>query len=570
MAAPTAIARPQRWDRPFGPEMANADVARVLDLPLFRDIDPEGFPAGQGLADIIRNDARIVPYRRGDVVVRQGDYGNSLFIVASGSVRVVVDETRDAELGRHTSRRRRGVFEALRQLWANADEPEARDLSVYRDVAVRVRGDDADARTSVEDVDAFVGKHNTVQLGPGEFFGEIAALARTPRSATVVVEADADLVELRWQGLRDIRRRDPGFRAFIDGRYRERSLKQHMAEAPLFAHLDETALQEVVENTLFETHGTHEWFAGFKRLREQGADEVAEQEPTVIEEGHYLDGLIMIRSGFARVSERLDQGQRTVSYATVNETFGLEEIADHWRTGADLVARRSLRAVGYVDILRVPTALIEKHVLPSLPARLLPAPAAARSSDPAWQERSTDAGLEQSLLDFLVDSRTINGTATMLIDVERCIACDDCVRACASTHDNNPRFKRHGATHGHLQVTNACMHCADPVCLIGCPTGAIHRHETGPVVIDDATCIGCGTCANSCPYDNISMVEIRDSEGGFVVDEATGAPIVKATKCDLCYDQLGGPACQRACPHDALIRIDMRDRARLADWVYRS
>jgi Fe-S-cluster-containing dehydrogenase component len=114
------------------------------------------------------------------------------------------------------------------------------------------------------------------------------------------------------------------------------------------------------------------------------------------------------------------------------------------------------------------------------------------------------------------------------------------------------------------------MHCADPVCLIGCPTGAIHRHESGPVVIDDATCIGCGTCANACPYDNISMVEIRDKTGAFVVDEASQEPIVKATKCDLCFDQLGGPACQRACPHDALIRVDMRDHKTLAQWVNRS
>ena len=59
-------------------------------------------------------------------------------------------------------------------------------------------------------------------------------------------------------------------------------------------------------------------------------------------------------------------------------------------------------------------------------------------------------------------------------------------------------------------VANACMHCVDPVCMIGCPTGAIHRESIeGQVVINDRTCVGCATCANSCPYDNIQMVEIR-------------------------------------------------------------
>jgi Fe-S-cluster-containing hydrogenase component 2 len=37
----------------------------------------------------------------------------------------------------------------------------------------------------------------------------------------------------------------------------------------------------------------------------------------------------------------------------------------------------------------------------------------------------------------------------------------------------------------------------------------------------------------------------------------------------LCFDQPGGPACQRACPHDALQRFDMQDRPTLAGWLNR-
>jgi Fe-S-cluster-containing hydrogenase component 2 len=119
-------------------------------------------------------------------------------------------------------------------------------------------------------------------------------------------------------------------------------------------------------------------------------------------------------------------------------------------------------------------------------------------------------------------------------------------------------------------VAHACMHCVDAVCLIGCPTGAIHRElETGEVQIDDSTCIGCGTCARSCPYDNIVMVEIADQAGRRLVDSDTGTAIRRATKCDLCTDQWGGPACQRACPNDALVRLDMSDREGLAAWLRR-
>ena len=46
-------------------------------------------------------------------------------------------------------------------------------------------------------------------------------------------------------------------------------------------------------------------------------------------------------------------------------------------------------------------------------------------------------------------------------------------------------------------------------------------------------------------------------------------PIIKATKCDLCVEQMGGPACERACPHGALKRMNMNDLALLADWLAR-
>jgi Fe-S-cluster-containing dehydrogenase component len=158
----------------------------------------------------------------------------------------------------------------------------------------------------------------------------------------------------------------------------------------------------------------------------------------------------------------------------------------------------------------------------------------------------------------------------MLINLDRCTRCDDCVRACAATHDNNPRFIRQGPKHDNIMVANACMHCVDPVCMIGCPTGAIARDiDSGTVRINDRTCIGCSTCANSCPYQAIHMVEIRDPGGAFVVDSATQQPILKATKCDFCAGQLTGPACQNACPHDALVRVDMSDLTQLASWMGR-
>ena len=65
------------------------------------------------------------------------------------------------------------------------------------------------------------------------------------------------------------------------------------------------------------------------------------------------------------------------------------------------------------------------------------------------------------------------------------------------------------------------------------------------------------------------MVPVRDDKGLFLLDQNEQAPIQKATKCDLCVEQLGGPSCARACPHDAMIRADMRDLDTLAQFFNR-
>jgi len=55
------------------------------------------------------------------------------------------------------------------------------------------------------------------------------------------------------------------------------------------------------------------------------------------------------------------------------------------------------------------------------------------------------------------------------------------------------------------------------------------------------------------------MVSIRDKEGDHILDPNNHKPIIKATKYDLCADQLTGPACAYACPQDALNRVDFRE-----------
>ena len=554
------LTRPQRWDSPFDPEMGESDVASLMERPPLAAINAEAFPDHTPLAGILQNDTRIVDYKAGDIVVREGDYGNSAFLVLGGKLRVFVADYPDALSGRETMGKK-GFFATISQIWHNSTIPEVRDTEKYgsqtlrstvsRGARSRKRGDSK--RVFVQDIPAILDECRTAEMGEDEIFGELAALGRIPRTATIFAETDTTLLEIRWQGLREIRRFDDGFRRTIDGRYRQNALRVHLRETELFSKLDEEVLGKVADATLFETYGTFDWHVSFQRLRSSGTGGV-EHEPAIARQGEYADGLLMIRAGFARVSIEYGSAQRTLTYLSAGGTFGLEELYATWKSGKSVSHGASLTALGYVDVLRVPAQVLEEYVFPEI-------------DQPAAESVAVGSRTlaEDALLEWAVEERFINATKSMLIDLTRCVRCDDCVRACASTHGGNPRFIRHGKTFGDWMVANACMHCTDPVCMIGCPTGAIHRSEIdGTVIINDETCIGCITCAASCPYNNIRMVEIKNRMGVALVDPDSNRPILKATKCDLCYTNPGGPACLHACPHEALRRVDFH-RGALAE-----
>jgi len=351
------------------------------------------------------------------------------------------------------------------------------------------------------------------------------------------------------------------------------------------------ALEEVVKVTEFLSFGKFHWFERSSEEEQEGThwrDRLGTQ-PLIASQGHYPNGVYMVRAGFARLTRETDQGEQTVSYLRPESPYGygLEEVIDNYlskrdeltaqdtRTAARMTLPYTLRAIGYADTVFFPTSVLERFVLPTYREEDLRALVKRESAEAPGLH-----GLElvsdevpPDLRDFLIDHHLVNGTQSMVINLDRCTRCDDCVTGCSSAHERDPRFVRHGLIHGNLMVANACMHCVDPVCLIDCPTGAIHRPLGGGLVmIQDSTCIGCSACAHNCPYDNIRMVPIRDPDERVVtkaVGGGVGDPQMRATKCDLCHDQ-GDPACVRACPHDALRRVDLSDLGTLqslAKWL---
>jgi formate dehydrogenase iron-sulfur subunit len=197
-------------------------------------------------------------------------------------------------------------------------------------------------------------------------------------------------------------------------------------------------------------------------------------------------------------------------------------------------------------------------MFPPLPnPSVQPAPAAFGSQDVVRRSAST----------VQAPARQLTPVAK-LIDVSKCIGCKACQAACLEWNDLREEVGvNHGVYDNPLDLTpdsltvmrftewvnpetqnlewlirkDGCMHCADPGCLKACPSpGAIVQYTNGIVDFVHENCIGCGYCIKGCPF-NIPRISKKDNT---------------VYKCTLCSDRVAvgqGPACQKACPTQAIV-----------------
>ena len=145
--------------------------------------------------------------------------------------------------------------------------------------------------------------------------------------------------------------------------------------------------------------------------------------------------------------------------------------------------------------------------------------------------------------------------SALIINMDLCTRCGNCVQACSDLHDGYSRLIRRGKKLTHrdeqeelenLFFPNSCVQCRTPDCMTGCPVGSIARDKDGEVYIKDF-CVGCGACAKGCEFGNISMVVIGDKKAA--------KPKRKASKCDICKGY-SDANCVYNCPQAAIIRVD--------------
>jgi Fe-S-cluster-containing hydrogenase component 2 len=409
--------------------------------------------------------------------------------------------------------------------------------------------------------------------------GEMSCLSGMPRAADIMALEDGEVWEVR-RNLLDRVMRSPAQRLRFRTLYRERALGLVLANAELFQHVPDDEYKRCVEF-----------------LKQVLTFVSVSPGQTIFQQGERADSMYLVRLGHIRVGVKQFGREVTVFYrgpGTVVGEIGLLPISSEEAHKAgdkidrdleDVLLRLSgpdelaaalpagqrtatCSALDHVEMARIGRADFLEMIrrFPSVRRRLIHLSVERIGEiDAATGDIATAA----TRLEY-INQGLYQGQSLLVLDLDRCTRCDLCTNACIEQHGTEShgvpitRLLREGLRFGSYLVATACRSCKDAYCMIGCPVDSIHRGKHLQIVIEDH-CIGCGLCAQNCPYGNIFMIPNNSRQS-----ETTGGPVqnrlvaaAKAATCDLCDAdgrlQTPVPRCVYACPHDAAFRMTGED-----------
>jgi len=388
-------------------------------------------------------------------------------------------------------------------------------------------------------VEIEVDQDRRVTLAQGDFFGEMGLISGRRRTATVrAAEPGTILLETPRKQILKLIASVKSVRRALDEVFMLRAL-----QTSIFPEVERSFLEALVKK------------AKMKNFKKGEA---------LFAEGDVGDALYVIRKGSVKISRRnragVDVAQTYIAAGNYVGEISLLSERDEPRTATVSAA------------VACETIIIEKSDFQEL---LKHFPAARERISLLAQERKVEnvvtnwSETSGSILDFMMTEGLTDAENVLLIDSDLCVGCDNCESACASTHGGHSRLDRKGGkSFASIQLPISCRHCENPLCMLDCPPDALTRLHNGEVIIRDS-CIGCGNCVGNCPYGVIHIVHdhIHKSPplwnwlGLGTVEEGPA----KAAKCDMCYSLRGGPACVRACPTGAAMRVDAEKLVKIAN-----
>jgi CRP-like cAMP-binding protein/Fe-S-cluster-containing hydrogenase component 2 len=427
-------------------------------------------------------------------------------------------------------------------------------------------------------------------LRRGEYLGEHGMLTGQQRNATARAQTAALVLEVPEQVMQHLLEIVPALQSFFEQLTITRSLEAMLRQMALFQGVSTVDIRHIAEQTEVKRY-------------ERDARLFSENK----QERPAREALHLLLEGFVKVARKTAAG--TGQDKSDERIIAYRQGGDYFAGGLDMLGDR--QAVTVTAITRTRVAEVPRQVVTALLARYPEVNQRFQERMQSYQGASAAANsavfapfdfrmpsLENSLSDMearaglhsLVGDGVVEGTEVLVIDLDKCIHCNECEEACERRHGHS-RMNRKGMVVGNMSIATACRQCQDPVCML-CSRAGIARLPSGEVYITES-CIGCGICAERCPYDNISIMTLDEDEedgaestlqrfqsffkngGGkergrkILPMAAAPGPLNPARaidaydemrkklaiKCDLCagYEN---QACVQACPTGAAIRIN--------------
>jgi NADPH-dependent 2,4-dienoyl-CoA reductase/sulfur reductase-like enzyme/pSer/pThr/pTyr-binding forkhead associated (FHA) protein/CRP-like cAMP-binding protein/Fe-S-cluster-containing hydrogenase component 2 len=347
-------------------------------------------------------------------------------------------------------------------------------------------------------------------LGRGEYAGEYGMLTGQPYPVTARTYTSSLLLQVPEQVMQRFMELVPHVHHFFDQMNATHSISAILKRLALFQGVADADIQALAALAQIKRYERNErLFAeddrGGRPAREtlhiilEGFVKVARR--TAAGTGHDKgdERIIAYRQGgdyFAGGLDLLGDG-RAVTVTSINRTRVAEiprsALVAFFQNYPEVHQRFGIRLREYIE------STISADENASDTAHLKRLVAVEASADP-----SARAGLHA-----LVSDGVVEGTEVLVIDLDKCIHCNECEEACARRHGHS-RMNRKGMVIGNISIATACRQCQDPVCML-CSRAGIARTPDGEVYITE-TCIGCGICAERCPYNAITIVDVGEEE----------------------------------------------------------